>query len=116
VKAAASVTHLHILAVVETELEAMRRDGTARVLDAGCGDGTLMAYLQANLEELSTADEVVRNLRGLVPDTPWDGRVQVVSVDEPWPYPDAHFDGSSRTRCSSTSPISAPSSRSCRAR
>jgi SAM-dependent methyltransferase len=112
-RAATSVTHLHILAVVATELDASQRAGAVKVLDAGCGKGELMAYLQANLPELyegtdfevhgfdvhdsltehaPSADVVLANLRGSLPREQWDGRVEYVSVSDPWPYGEGEFE------------------------
>lgn len=112
-RAATSVTHLHTLAVVATELEPARRGEPVKILDAGCGKGELMAYLQANLGELHpeiefevygfdvhdsltehapSAEVVLANLRESVPGTGWDGRVAYVSVSDRWPYDDDHFD------------------------
>jgi SAM-dependent methyltransferase len=112
-RAATSVTHLHILAVVATELQAAGRAEPVRLLDAGCGEGEMMAYLQANLPELypgldvevhgfdvhdslteqaPSAEVVLGNLRESLPGTSWDGRVEYVSVADPWPYGDDHFD------------------------
>jgi SAM-dependent methyltransferase len=112
-RAATSVTHLHILAVVSTELEPTRRDEPVKVLDAGCGAGELMAYLQANLAELHSgvefevhgfdvhdsltehapsAEVVLASLRESSPDAGWEGRVKYVSVSDPWPYDNDNFD------------------------
>jgi SAM-dependent methyltransferase len=112
-RAATSVTHLHILAVIQTELELTRRKGRVKILDAGCGEGALMGYLQANLAELNpglavevhgfdvhdsltehapTAEVVTANLVEHFPEESWEGRVRYVSVADPWPYPDDDFD------------------------
>ena len=112
-RAATSVTHLHILAVVATELESNRREQPLKILDAGCGNGELMAYLQANLDELHpqtdfevhgfdvhdsltehapSAEVVLTNLRESLPGTSWEGRVKYVSVSDPWPYEEDEFD------------------------
>jgi SAM-dependent methyltransferase len=110
-RAATSVTHLHILAVIQTELE--RAEGRVKILDAGCGEGALMGYLQANLAELHpgvafevhgfdvhdsltehapSAEVVTANLVELFPEESWKGRVRYVSVADEWPYPDDEFD------------------------
>lgn len=110
---ATSVTHLHILAVVQTELERAGTSGSIKLLDAGCGAGGLMAYLQSNLRELNpqldievygfdvgdslteqapSAAVVLANLEELDPGSVWDGRVTYVSVGDEWPYPNDHFD------------------------
>jgi SAM-dependent methyltransferase len=112
-RAATSVTHLHILAVVASELDSARSVAPLKVLDAGCGAGELMAYLQGNLGELHpgtefevhgfdvhdsltehapSAEVVLANLLERLPGTPWEGRVKYVSVADPWPYDDAEFD------------------------
>ncbi|WP_204324534.1 hypothetical protein, partial [Stenotrophomonas maltophilia] len=43
--AALSLTHQHILAVVESELAGRSPGGRLSLLDAGCGDGLLLGYL-----------------------------------------------------------------------
>jgi SAM-dependent methyltransferase len=112
-RAATSVTHLHTLAVVATELEPSRRGEPVRVLDAGCGKGELMAYLQANLAELHpgidfevhgfdvhdsltehapSAEVMLAYLAESLPDATWEGRVKSVSVSDPWPYDNDEFD------------------------
>ncbi len=112
-RAATSVTYLHILAVIATELDAAQPTTPVKILDAGCGAGALMAYLQANLPELHpgiefevygfdvddsltehspSADVVLANLRESSPDTSWEGRVRYVSVADPWPFDDDDFD------------------------
>jgi SAM-dependent methyltransferase len=108
-----SVTHLHILAVVQTELERVGASGPVKVLDAGCGEGGLMAYLQENLAELNpdldievhgfdvddsltehapSAEVVLAHLEEIAPGEQWDGRVSYVSVADEWPYADDQFD------------------------
>jgi SAM-dependent methyltransferase len=112
-RSATSVTHLHILAVVATELRPVGGGEPVKVLDAGCGAGELMAYLQANLAELHrgtgfevhgfdvhdsltehapSAEVVLANLREGLPDASWEGRVKYVSVSDPWPYDNDEFD------------------------
>src|SRR5438093_8535329 len=52
----ASVTHQHLLAIVSTECARRGSNGrTVRVLDVGCGDGRLIAYLMENLALLNPA-------------------------------------------------------------
>jgi SAM-dependent methyltransferase len=112
-RAATSVTHLHILAVIQTELELARGERRVKILDAGCGEGALMGYLQANLAELNpgvafevhgfdvhdsltehapSAEVVTANLVELFPDESWEERVRYVSVADQWPYPNDDFD------------------------
>lgn len=108
-----SLTHQHLLAAVNTELSSRdNRDGV-RVLDVGCGEGHLVAFLQAGLTELNPEidvevhgfdvvdtlskrprfpDSTVDHLASLLPDVPWRERIQSVSQHEAWPYPDNSFD------------------------
>ncbi|NWF24848.1 class I SAM-dependent methyltransferase [Streptomyces sp. PKU-EA00015] len=98
---------------MNTELSSKAERDTVRVLDVGCGEGHLMAFLQAGLTALNpgVAVEVhgfdvidsssnrsefpvstVDRLQSLLPIVPWNDRVQSISQHEAWPYPDQSFD------------------------
>ena len=49
-KGATSLTYLHILSVIRSKLKNYRYDSTIRILDVGCGNGNLIAYLQTYLQ------------------------------------------------------------------
>ncbi len=111
--AAKSVTHQHILAVINTE-SPPRFDGSPlRVLDVGCGDGRLLAYIQDSLPKLNESlplevygfdvndsgtepvgfpATTIEALRSQFPHITWHTRIACGSVDERWPYPDNYFD------------------------
>jgi SAM-dependent methyltransferase len=112
VEQATSMTHEHLLAVVATET---RRLGfpAVKLLDAGCGNGLLMRYLQANLPAVSGRiqievwgfdvhdeeiqppgflDEARGRLSARFPEENWENRLRVAAKDEPWPFGDESFD------------------------
>lgn len=49
---AKSLTHQHLLAIINTELRKKPEIKSIRILDVGCGDGSLIAYLQEGVEIL----------------------------------------------------------------
>lgn len=112
---AASITHAHILACANTELRRQHPSGDAplRVLDAGCGNGQLLAYLFASLADLNprwTLElygydvndhgvqapgflfDCVERLSDFYPMVDWQSRVRQIGFDDPWPFDDDYFD------------------------
>ncbi|MGI5287081.1 class I SAM-dependent methyltransferase [Nonomuraea polychroma] len=108
-----SLTHQHLLTAVKTEIQGGRRQGPLRVLDAGCGDGHLMAFLQAHLTRLlpnrvidvhgfevhdsqshrpNFIETTGNRLCALLPGVPWPERIELISVQDAWPYKDESFD------------------------
>lgn len=112
-----SVTHVHIFSCLCTLLKnklSPSSDGEPiRILDIGCGDGRLMSYLHAafrgtyahrqvevfgfDVSELGygVEEEYKRALGRLengCPDVNWLDRLQVISVQDSWPYADNFFD------------------------
>lgn len=94
---AKSTTHEHLLSVVVTEAARFPEGSTVRVLDAGCGHGDLMTFLNAQLPRLrpglrfevrgfEVTDHGRPNDRRLRPD------IDCISVRDPWPYADESFD------------------------
>jgi len=107
-----SITHLHLLAIVLTELGRFEREPVIRILDLGCGNGHLMGYLHEMLtsrypekrfeiwghdvEEYNghgpdLLATTLAHLHQHHPDVPWEGFVRVISATGPWPYPDGFF-------------------------
>jgi len=104
-----SITDHHIFAVVNTL--AQERAGASRIVDAGCGDGKMMAYLDSQLRGVGRDAEVhgfdvvdaltessafpgrtVERLSDMSPTVDWASRVRAKTVKEPWPYDDESLD------------------------
>jgi len=102
----------HMVAVLASEVAASGRR-SARVLDAGCGNGELILHLHEQLRVLhpgisleffgfDVSDSAVqqsgflaraiRRLREALPGVPWDDRIRAITSHDPWPFPDGHFD------------------------
>lgn len=98
-----SVTDHHIFAVVNTL--AQDRGSALRIVDAGCGDGKMMAHLDARLRAVGRDAEVhgfdvvdaltessdfpgrtVERLAHQSTSVDWRARVRAKTVKEPWPY------------------------------
>jgi SAM-dependent methyltransferase len=111
--AAKSITHLHVLACVNTKLADQANAGRVRILDVGCGDGELIAYLldclpalnpgiEFELHGLDVTDSSVQPggffektlhlLDGRQPGTDWRNRLSLVTSTSRWPYEDGYFD------------------------
>lgn len=109
-----SITHLHLLSVLVTEI--FRRppdDGCVRILDAGCGNGHLTIVLQTNLASLfpelnfeiygfDVADhgvqadnyfsETLSWCEQHCPDVHWDERLKLTTHEQSWPFESGYFD------------------------
>lgn len=114
IERAESLTHEHLLAVLAAELApAAASARPVRILDLGCGEGRLLAYLERNLPRLrpdvrfvlyglDVSDHGVQRadflenaaalLSAAAPDTAWRERLFCIGSDQPWPLPDAHLD------------------------
>lgn len=109
--AAISLTHQHLFACVNTLLPIS--DQSIRILDAGCGDGKLMAFLHKMFEfthpdasvEIYGFDVVdhgvqtsgflnvaVATLSLSVPEVNWEKRIVPLCVGDKWGFPDNFFD------------------------
>lgn len=111
--AASSVMYQHICAVIFTELAARPSQRRIRVLDVGCGDGALLAYMHSAFAEVLPDLELVahglevldhgvqppgffeltlRKLSQLVPQVSWQNRLHAASTASAWPLADESFD------------------------
>lgn len=112
-QAATSITHEHLLSVINTELGRFQPGTPLKILDVGCGNGKLIAYLSESLPLLNpgrtfevygfdVGDHGVQaagfmhaSIEGLTarfPDVSWAERIGLLKDQEPWPYPDGFFD------------------------
>ncbi|PIE90884.1 MAG: SAM-dependent methyltransferase [Acidobacteria bacterium] len=108
-----SLTHQHLLSIINTEILKRKTGGTLRILDAGCGNGELIYYLSRSLEELhpeirtevyglDVSDHHVQKdgffdltktmLSERMPNIQWESRLSLIGQTEPWPYETAYFD------------------------
>jgi SAM-dependent methyltransferase len=109
---AQSVTHAHLLSIVNTEAE-RTPGGRLRLLDAGCGRGEFLVYLIQNLSVLRPSlelecygfdvsdsgmmppgflEHVVADLSAVNPAVDWSKRISLIRSEDPWPYSDNFFD------------------------
>lgn len=109
-----SITHLHLLSVLVTEISRRHpADGRVRILDAGCGNGHLSSFLHVNLAALfptvefeiygyDVADHGVQAkdyFSGTLawceqhcPDVRWEERLKLITHDQDWPFEAGFFD------------------------
>lgn len=112
---AASITHAHLLACVNTALNERPTAAGApvRILDAGCGDGRMLAYLAKCLGTLRPGAQIelygfdvvdhgvqpqafmqrtIANLQQECPQVDWSQRLLAARSGDPWPFADGFFD------------------------
>ncbi|RYE96274.1 MAG: class I SAM-dependent methyltransferase, partial [Oxalobacteraceae bacterium] len=110
---AVSITHQHLLACMNTLVRSGELGRPLRILDVGCGNGELIAYISAafpmlqpgcelEIFGLDVADSGVQAdgffartltmLRDRFPNVDWKRRLSLVTSRETWSYPDNHFD------------------------
>jgi len=110
---AKSITHQHLLSILNTESEGFSEERPLRILDVGCGDGHLINYLMKNFGVLNPAikfeiygfdvndhgvqsegyfTNTIELLSDNFPNIPWEKRLNVFSAKELWPYTDDFFD------------------------
>ena len=108
-----SITHEHLLSVINTEARQLFDIKGLRILDAGCGDGTFLSYMVKALpsffpdlsieaygfdvfghgiQEKGFLEEAIRSLSAQVPNTDWRERITSISLQDRWPYEDGYFD------------------------
>ena len=111
-----SITHRHTLSVINTMLkneETLSGKTTIKILDAGCGDGMLIYYLNKYLplynegkefliygydiidhgvQEAGFEKETFSYLQDNVPEIEWSERIRLITSDQNWPFEDNFFD------------------------
>ena len=108
-----SVTYHHLFAVLNTEIEKRSVPPVIRVLDMGCGNGQLIAFLQRNLHQLrenskfeiygfDVMDSNVQDsayfertfkfLGEEFPDIDWGKRIFKITTKQEWPFQEGFFD------------------------
>jgi SAM-dependent methyltransferase len=112
----APVTHVHLAVIIRTMLtkgSLHPRDRALRILDVGCGDGTLVEYLQKTLSvehpdltievfgfdvtdqghnDPSQSSQALVFLTKRLPKIYWKERIKTISADDDWPYKAGWFD------------------------
>jgi len=109
---AKSVTHEHLLSIVNTEAERAAH-GSLRLLDVGCGRGEFLVYLIRSLPLLRPSlelecygfdvsdsgmmppgflEQVSAELSCVDATVDWSERISLLRSVDPWPYPDDFFD------------------------
>jgi SAM-dependent methyltransferase len=110
---AKSITHKHILSIINTKLKGRNRKVPIRILDAGCGDCELIAYLQNFVPKFNKgltvevygfdvfdskvqfsdfyqkANVMLSERFGHIN---WESRIKLISSNDPWPFEDEYFD------------------------
>lgn len=107
------VSQRHLGLVLAAELSRSNSLPEIRILDMGCGDGSMLAYLSQFLPsrfpgrrfELrgfevgdigwrgeTFLEETLGYLHAAAPDYPWTGRLSVFSFTDEWPYEPHSFD------------------------
>ena len=108
-----SITHQHLLSILNTELEACPERKKVRILDVGCGNGYLIYYLLSTFNTIyPTIDfeifgfdvndhgvqmegyfkDTISLLSEHFPDTMWEKRLHLISRQDLWPYQNEYFD------------------------
>lgn len=113
-KAATSITHEHLLSIIRTELQHHSDyHHPVKLLDIGCGNGELIAYLLHNLRELEPSlifeiygldvmdhgvqaqgflQTTLDRLKAEFSDIQWENRIMGITAQDKWPYSDNYFD------------------------
>jgi SAM-dependent methyltransferase len=110
---AISVTHEHLLSIINTEACRRPEQTTLKILDAGCGRGKFLTYILRNLPLLQPqillelygfdvsdsgmqlpnfSNAAIGDLTCAEPSVDWSTRISVISSTERWPYPNDFFD------------------------
>jgi SAM-dependent methyltransferase len=110
---ATSITHKHILSIINTKLRDQPNNNPIRILDAGCGSCELIAYLEAFIPKFikglsvevygfdvfdskiqfsdffNNANQKLSERFGHIN---WESRLKIIGSKDPWPFEDGYFD------------------------
>jgi SAM-dependent methyltransferase len=110
---AASITHKHILSIINTKLRENPEKHPIRILDAGCGNCELIAYLETFIPKFNEGlpvevygfdvfdskiqfsdffDKANQKLLERFGHINWESRLKIISSKEPWPFENEYFD------------------------
>jgi len=113
IRDAKSITHKHILSIINTKLKEKSEKHPIRILDAGCGSCELIAYLETFIPKFNEGlpvkvygfdvfdsriqfsdfyDKASQMLSKRFGHINWESRLKIVSSIEPWPFEDESFD------------------------
>jgi SAM-dependent methyltransferase len=108
-----SSNYQHLLSIINTESYRHSTHQEVKILDVGCGNGQLIAYLTKNLpcvqpninwkvygldvvnhgvQKKGFMDETIENLSKNFSEIDWHERLTLMYDDEKWQYPDNFFD------------------------
>jgi SAM-dependent methyltransferase len=111
-----SITHLHILSTLNTlyHKQSYKNTNVIRILDAGCGDGSLIEFLLKSLVLILCSEgkieiygfdvtdhgvqeerflfKTIKRLSDNFPEVSWSERVRPVEVGDSWPFENDFFD------------------------
>lgn len=111
-----SITHRHILSVINTMMKYEKRLSEldiVHILDAGCGDGKLIYFLNKYLplfnegkkfiiygydvadhgvQQASYFEKTLSYLSINAPEIHWNERIKLIESNEQWPFKDGTFD------------------------
>lgn len=109
-----SITHLHLLSVLVTEIiKKNPTGGRFRILDAGCGNGHFISFMHLNLSEffpkaefeihgydiadhgVQASDFFSKTLawcEKICPDVQWERRLKLITHEQDWPFESNFFD------------------------
>ncbi len=115
-KNSTSITHRHILAVINTIIrdeKILHGSDTIKILDAGCGNGILIYYLNKYLplfnpgkkftiygfdlidhgvQKESYFKKTFSFLKENVPEIEWEERIKMIKSQDGWPFDNESFD------------------------
>ena len=116
---ASSITHEHFLYLISSEIHKKSDNNDTyytepiKILDAGCGNGFLIAYLSRNLpiifpnisfdiygfdvtdsqvQKSNFFETTIKTLTAEVPMIEWEDKLSIIQSDKTWTYPENSFD------------------------